>query len=256
MKLVTWNVNSLKARQDFVGLYLDAEKPDVLCIQELKLDAEKVPRAMFEERGYHLAIHGQPQWNGVLIASKWAIDDVRTGLPAADEGQARLVSGVTGGLRVVNLYCPQGQAEESPKFQYKLRFYAALRAWIADGCDRGEPLAVVGDLNIAPDPEDVWDPVRFASVPSFHPLEHEEWGKMIGFGLHDAVKPHIEPNTYSYWDYRGGSFHRRQGMRIDHILVTQSVLPRIRTAWIQRDWRKKKEGLTPSDHAPVGVELA
>ncbi|MFT7625529.1 MAG: exodeoxyribonuclease-3, partial [Myxococcota bacterium] len=101
-----------------------------------------------------------------------------------------------------------------------------------------------------------WDPAGHANVPSFHPLEHDEWRQLVsGSGLHDAVKPHIEPNTYSYWDYRGGCFHRKQGMRIDHILVTECLLPRIESGWIQRDWRKKKSGLTPSDHCPVGITL-
>ena len=256
MKLVTWNVNSLNARAGFVEWYLDSADPDVLCIQELKLDADKVPVEIFESRGYHVAMHAQPQWNGVLIASKEPITDVDTGLPGGDEGQARLVAGTTFGLRVVNLYCPQGQSEDSPKFQYKLGFYRALRTWLAERCDFSAPLAVLGDLNIAPRPEDVWDPAGHANVPSHHPLEHAEWAKLMDLGLHDAVVDHLDKVKYSYWDYRAGCFHKNQGMRIDHILVTPPVLERVQTAWINRDARKKKLGLTASDHAPVGVELS
>ena len=261
MKVVSWNVNSLKARAELVGLYLDHEQPDVLCIQELKLAAEKVPLGLFEERGYHVALHAQSQWNGVLIASKQPIEDVHQGLPDGEEGQARMVVGTVplrgqaAGLRLVNLYCPQGQTEDSPKFAYKLRFYDALVTWLEGAAAQSTPLVVVGDLNVAPGPDDIWDPERFASVPSFHPREHEAWRRIEGLGLVDAVRPHIAPRTYSYWDYRAGCFHKKQGMRIDHVLVSEALVPRVRTAWIRRDWRKKKQGLTPSDHAPVGVEL-
>ncbi len=255
MIVVTWNVNSLKAREQFVRLYLEDVQPDVLCIQELKLDTDKVPRALFEDLGYHVAIHGQPQWNGVLIASKTPIEDVHTGLPDGDDGQSRCMAVTTAGLRLVNLYCPQGHREDSPKFAYKLRFYDALRGWIGDNCDRNAPLVVLGDMNIAPNPDDVWDPAQFVNVPSYHPLEHQQWSKLCGLGLFDAVRPHIEPNTYSYWDYRAGCFHKKQGMRIDHILVSEPVLPRVQTAWIDRSWRKKKDGLVPSDHTPVAMVL-
>ena len=131
MKIVTWNVNSLKAREGFVARFLDALEPDVLCIQELKLEEELVPRDLFPARGYQLAIHAQRQWNGVLIASKRPIDAVETPLGAVEEGEARAIAATIGGVRFVNLYCPQGQRADSDKFQYKLRFYAALRAWIA-----------------------------------------------------------------------------------------------------------------------------
>ena len=132
MKLVTWNVNSLKAREEFVADYLDEARPDVVCLQELKLEEKSVPRELFEDRGYELASHGQRQWNGVLIASKEPIPNVVKGLPEGDQGQSRLIACQIGGLKLVNLYCPQGQAEDSPKFQYKLRFFQALRQWIGD----------------------------------------------------------------------------------------------------------------------------
>lgn len=256
LKIVTWNVNSLNARADFVALYLDAEAPDVFCIQELKLPEDRVPVELFEERGYHVEMHAQPRWNGVLIASKRPIEDVWAGLPeAVDEGEARMVSGVTSGIRFVNLYCPQGQSVDSPKFPFKLGFFKGLRAYLAERCDFSQPLIVLGDINIAPNEEDVYSVEAFEDTPSFHPKEHEEWDKLLELGLTDVVRPHIEPGSFSFWDYRGGAFRFNHGMRIDHILVSAPLVDRVASAWIDRDWRKKKQGLTASDHAPVGIEL-
>ncbi len=255
MQVVTWNVNSLKARADYVGHYLDHAMPDVIGIQELKLDTGHVPVELFESRGYHVAMHAQKQWNGVLLASKHPLTDIVRGLPAADEGQARLIGATTAGVRVVNLYCPQGQKVDSPKFPYKLRFYDALLEWLPAHANPDEPLIVMGDLNIAPNPEDVWDPARFADTPSFHPEEHARFARLLDFGLVDAVMPHVPAGTFSFWDYRGGAFHRGHGMRIDHHLVSASVASRVERAWVDRAWRKKFQDLKPSDHAPVGIEL-
>ncbi len=255
MKLITWNVNSLKARADFVALYLDEAAPDILCIQELKLEDEHVPRDLFEERGYHLAIHGQKQWNGVLIASKLPIAEVERGLPEADEGEARLIAARIAGIDIVNLYCPQGQSEDSPKFAYKLRFFRALREWLARR-PAEVPRIVCGDLNVAPRPEDVYDVKRFTNVPSYHPLEHAEWRELEALGLVDAVWPHLAPKGhFTFWDYRGGAFRFNKGMRIDHVLVNEHVAPWVEKAWVDRDARKKKQKLTASDHAPLCVEL-
>jgi exodeoxyribonuclease-3 len=255
MKICTWNVNSLKARAEYVSAFLDEVAPDVLGIQELKLETDKVPREMFEERGYHLAIHGQKQWNGVLIASKTPIEDVHTGLPMGDMGQSRLVACTTAGLRFVNLYCPQGQAVDSPKFTYKLGFFEQLRAWIAEEYSPSDPLVVMGDINIAPKPHDVWNLEKMQGVPTYHPLEHEQWAGLVDWGLHDVVEPHIEPGTFSFWDYRAMSFRFNQGFRIDHVLMTEPLLGRVQGAWVERDWRKKKGDLKASDHAPVVVDF-
>ena len=183
MKLVTWNVNSLKARAKFVADYLDEIQPDVLCLQELKLEDADVPVEMFEERGYEVAIHGQRQWNGVLIASKQPITNVVTGLPDGDDGQSRLIACEIGDLKLVNLYCPQGQSEDSPKFQYKLRFFKALREWMGANYSPADNLLVVGDINIAPLKTDVWDVGEWKNVPTYHPKEHKEWKALLKFGL-------------------------------------------------------------------------
>ena len=255
MNIVTWNVNSLKARAEFVARYLDSEQPDVLAIQELKLTADNVPTEIFAQRGYHLAIHGQKQWNGVLLASRTPIEAIHTGLPDGDEGQARLVAGTTGGIRFVNLYCPQGQSEESPKFAYKLSFFRALNAWLRAEHQASDALVVLGDINIAPTRDDLWDPDAFTNVPSFHPAEHEQYADLLAFGLEDVVLPHVEPGTYSFWDYRSARFRYNHGMRIDHILATTSVAARVTGGGVHRQWRKKVDGMTASDHAPVFATL-
>ncbi len=256
MRIITWNVNSLNAREDFVGLFLDQVSPDVLCVQELKMEAEKVPAELFEERGYHLAIHGQKSWNGVLIASKTELTDVERGLPEVDEGQARAIAATTAGVRLLNLYCPQDQSVDSLKFPYKLAFFDGLRRWLDANADPSEPWIVTGDLNVAPRPEDVWSVEAFEGIPSYHPEEHKRWAELLDFGLHDVGAEHLEPGTFTYWDYRGGAFHRGMGMRIDHLLVTEPLLPRVATVRVEREWRTKQKGPTASDHAPVTTELS
>lgn len=255
MQLMTWNVNSLKAREEFVADYLDEAQPDVLCLQELKMEEENVPVELFEQRGYKLAIHGQRQWNGVLIASKQPMTNVIKGLPDGDEGQSRLIACQIGDLKLVNLYCPQGQSEDSDKFQYKLRFYQALRKWIAKTYKPADNLLIVGDLNIAPLKTDVWDIGEFKNVPTYHPLEHKEWQELIAWGLEDVVQPFIEPGQFSFWDYRGARFRENKGMRIDHLLATKSAAAWVTNAEIDREARKKRKGHAPSDHAPVTATL-
>ncbi len=255
MRIVTWNVNSLKARHDYVAAYLDEESPDVLCLQELKLEDDKVPTALFVERGYEVAIHGQRQWNGVLIASKCGLDDVHTGLPAGDEGAARLIAATVAGVRVVNLYCPQGQAADSPKFQYKLGFYDALLEWVAAELSADQPAAILGDLNIAREARDIFSVQQLEGVPSFHPEEHRRWDALLDLGFVDVCRPWMPPGTYSFWDYRGGAWQRDMGMRIDHLLATAPLAARVRGARVVRDWRKNRGELRASDHAPVEVTL-
>jgi DNA polymerase-1 len=255
MRLVTWNVNSLKAREEYVADYLDDSQPDVICLQELKMEEEHVPTELFAQRGYKLAIHGQRQWNGVLIASKLPITKVVKGLPDGDDGQSRLIACQIGDLKLVNLYCPQGQSEDSDKFQYKLRFYKALREWIAKNYTPADNLLIVGDLNIAPLKTDVWDVGAFKNVPTYHPLEHKEWKELLSWGLEDVVHPHIEPGQFTFWDYRGARFRENKGMRIDHMLATKSAAAWVTDAAIDREARKKRNDNAPSDHAPVMAKL-
>ncbi|MCO4763701.1 MAG: exodeoxyribonuclease III [Myxococcales bacterium] len=256
MRIVTWNVNSLKARQDFVSAYLDEESPDVLCLQELKLEEHKVPTEIFTSRGYHLAIFGQKQWNGVLIASKTPLEDVHRGLPEGDDGASRLIAATTAGVRFINLYCPQGQAEDSPKFPYKLGFYDALIAWLGDHVSPAEPALILGDLNIAPLPGDVYSVQHFENVPTYHPEEHKRWDRLCELGYADVSAPWLAPGTYTYWDYRGGKFKRDLGMRIDHHLATAPLAARVRGSRVLRQWRKNRGELRASDHAPVEITIS
>jgi exodeoxyribonuclease-3 len=254
MKLVTWNVNSLNVRGPLVEEFLDEVSPDVLCLQELKLPADRVPTDIFERRGYHVALHAQPRWNGVLIASKAPMTDVVTGF-SGEEEQARMISASIGGIRIVDLYCPQGSSADSPKFAYKLRFFDALVAWLAER-DPTEPLILTGDINIAPNPDDVWSVQAFDGVPTYHPQEHLRWNAMLGWGLTDALRPHLAANSYTFWDYRGGAFWKNRGMRIDHFLVTEPVRQRVVGGQVHRDWRKQRGEVKASDHAPVELLLS
>ena len=254
MKIVSWNVNSLKARRELVADYLDEESPDVLGIQELKLPTELVPTEVFESRGYHVAVHGQKQWNGVLLASREPMEEVTLGF-AGEEDQSRFIAATVAGVRIVNLYCPQGQAADSDKFQYKLRFYDALGDWLERQADPGAPLIVMGDLNIAPLPRDVHDPAGMFGVPTFHPQELERWGRLSWWGLRDTMEGHLAPGTYTFWDYRDNALGRDRGFRIDHVLATAPVAERVESAFVHRAWREPRTEVTPSDHAPVGVVL-
>ena len=251
MQIATWNVNSIKARHEHLEAWLDRRRPDVVCLQELKSIEAKLPVALFTSRGYQLEALGQPTYNGVAIASLRPITDVERGLPEGDEGQARVISGVIDGVRVVCAYCPQGSEVESPKFAYKLRFFDALIPHIAARLACG-PLILAGDINIAPLPDDVWDDVEMKDQVSYHPLEHERFRALEGLGLIDVVKPRLAPRTFTFWDYRELSFRRKRGMRIDHLLVTADVAARVTGAGVDIEERKKEK---PSDHAPVWISL-
>ena len=252
MRIVTWNVNSLKARGPHVADYLDTVRPDIIGLQELKMVDEAVPLELFEERGYHVATHGQKTYNGVAIASLAPLEDVQTGLEGGDEGQSRLIAATIDGVRIVNLYCPQGSDVDSPKFPYKLHFYEVLTRWMGEVLSSHEETVVIGDLNIAPLPDDVWDPEEMKDQVSCHPLEHAAWAKLLSLGLHDAAKPFLPSRTFTFWDYRQMSFRRKRGMRIDHVLVSEALQECVVGAEVHRDERKKER---PSDHAPLLVEL-
>lgn len=255
LKLTTWNVNSIKARREYVALYLDEHRPDIFCVQELKMPTEKVPLDLFQERGYQVEIFGQPRWNGVLIASKGNITAVHKGLPSVDQGQSRLIACETMGLKLVNLYCPQGSSADSPKFVYKKQFYDRLIQWVAESYSNDDDLIVTGDFNIAPEAVDLYDVNKFTNVPTYHPEELIRWKQLLDWGLVDLGREHIPRGDYTFWDYRAGSFQRNLGLRIDHFLGTPHMIAKVKSVNVILDFRKKKNGLTPSDHAPVELVL-
>jgi exodeoxyribonuclease-3 len=260
MRIVTWNVNSVKVRIPRLLPWLDKRAPDVLCLQETKLpDAAfaELLDAELEQRGYQVAHHGLSQWNGVAIASKVGLDDVTRGLdgepgfPDRDgPTEARAITATCGGLRVTSVYVPNGRTPDDPHYAYKLEWLAALRETVAKA---PESAVVLGDMNIAPTDADVWDPAVFVDSTHVTPAERAALADLQALGLRDVVRERWpDERVFSYWDYRAGRFHQDLGMRIDLVLAAAPVAERVRAAWIDREARK---GSGPSDHAPVMVDL-
>jgi len=267
MRIATWNVNSLKARLDKVGWWLDRARPDVLLMQETKLADTDVPRLFFKEKGYEVAHHGEGRWNGVAIASRVGLDGVvsnfgaplqkaRTDDAGDDEplAEARMVSAVCAGVRVVSLYAPNGRTVGSPTYAAKLVWYERLLRWLAEAARTDEPLLLGGDFNIAPTDADVWDPRACHGGTHVSPPERAAFQRLLDWGLADAYRRHhAEPGRYTWWDYRAGNFHKNFGMRIDHLLVTPPLLAR--TVWAEVDREARKGKPIPSDHAPLVVDV-
>lgn len=267
MRIATWNVNSLRARLEKVWWWLERAQPDVLLMQETKLTDAAAPHEELARHGYELAHHGQGRWNGVAIASRVGLADPieNFGVPLApaatpdvgdDEpmAEARMVSAVCGGIRVVSLYAPNGRAVGSVFFRAKLAWYQRLTRWLRQTRDPGEPLVLGGDFNVAPEDIDVWDPARCHGGTHVSPEERQAFAALLDWGLTDAYRlHHPEPDRYTWWDYRAGMFHRNEGMRIDHLLVTEPLRERVIWAEIDREARKGKP--VPSDHTPLVVDL-
>jgi exodeoxyribonuclease-3 len=250
VKIATWNVNSIRARTERVIPWLEANRPDVLCMQELKVEEDKFPMELFTAIGYEVVLTAQKTYNGVAIASLKKATDVRLGLgDGIEDPQARLISAVVDGVRIASIYVPNGQAVGSDKFEYKLQWMDRLRRWLDTQHDRSEPLALCGDFNVAPEAKDVHDPVAWEKETLFHidartALERvRSWGLVDLFRLH-----HHEGGIYSWWDYQMLAFPKGRGLRIDHIFATESLARRCDSCVIDREARK---GLKPSDHAPV-----
>ena len=249
MRVVTWNVNSLHARLGRVAEWLESNGPDVALLQETKLRDDAFPHESFAALGYESAHVGQGQWNGVAVLSRVGLTGVERGL---SDGEARLVGATCGGLRVYSCYVPNGRALDDPHYAYKLRWLEELRALLA-GRDRLAPVVVAGDFNVAPADLDVWDPAALRGMTHVSALERAALDGLAATGLVDVVRAHHpdEP-CFTWWDYRGGAFHRGWGMRIDLVYVDATHAGRVRAAFVDRDARK---GPKPSDHAPVVVDL-
>lgn len=254
MRIATWNVNSVKARQERLLALLARHRPDVVCLQELKTEAARFPAEALREAGYHAAVLGQKTYNGVAILAREEPCDVATGFgDGGDESQARLVAATVGGLRVASAYIPNGQEVGSEKWPYKLAWLERLAAWARRRAD-GPPLVLGGDFNIAPEERDVANPAAWAGSVLCHPEVRAAWDALLDAGLVDSFRlHHAEGGHYSWWDYRMLGFPKNDGLRIDHILLATPLAPRCTAAFIDRDERK---GKLPSDHAPVFVDLA
>jgi exodeoxyribonuclease-3 len=256
MRVATWNVNSVKQRVPRLLPWLDGRRPDVVCLQELKLSDQAFAELLGEElssRGYEFAVRGQPQWNGVAILSKVGLADVATSMPGEPgfpEPEARYVAATCGGVRIVSVYVPNGRVPDSDHYAYKLDWLQALRDTVAAG---PAELMVCGDMNIAPTDEDVFDPEAYIGQTHVTPPERAALARLLDAGLRDVVRVRWPDQTvFTYWDYRAGMFHQNLGMRIDLLLATGSVADRVKAAWVDRQARK---GTGPSDHAPVIVDL-
>ncbi len=259
MRVATWNVNSVKQRMPRLLPWLDQRAPDVVCLQETKL-ADDAFRALLADelasRGYQLALHGEPRWNGVAILSRAGLDDVTSGLPGAPGfplPEARAVAATCGGIRVYSVYVPNGRQPDSDHYHYKLAWLAALRDDVSARHAAGASVLVCGDMNIAPADADVFDPAAFVGQTHVTPPERAALASLQGAGLRDVVRDRWpDERVFTYWDYRAGMFHQDLGMRIDLVLASDPVADRVRAAWVDREARK---GTGPSDHAPVMVDL-
>jgi exodeoxyribonuclease-3 len=267
LRIATWNVNSLKARLEKVRWWLGRARPDVLLMQETKLADADAPTDVFRDAGYELAHHGEGRWNGVAIASRRGLEDVvaNFGDPLAtpktpdvgdDEplAEARMISAVCGGIRVVSLYAPNGRVVGSPFYEAKLAWFERLARWLIQARKPEEPLVLGGDFNVAPADEDVWDAQACHGGTHVSPPEREAFARLRGWGLFDAYRlHHPETGRYTWWDYRAGNFHKNFGMRIDHLLVTAPVQER--TVWAEIDREARKGKPIPSDHAPLVIDV-
>jgi len=254
MKLATWNVNSLAVRLPQVLDWLAAHRPDVMVLQETKLADDKFPHAALVEVGYQPQWFGQKTYNGVALLSRTPATEIAKNIVDFEDDQARLIAGCVDGIRVIGGYFPNGQAPDSDKFGYKMRWLTGLNNWVKAELQRHPQLVLMGDFNIAPEDRDVHDPVAWAGQIHCTPEERAHFRELLALGLHDAFRLFEQPpKSWSWWDYRNLAFRRNQGLRIDHILVSEALRPRVKACSIDKAPRKNER---PSDHAPVVVELA
>ncbi len=249
--MVTWNVNSLKARMPRVTEWIELVRPDVLCLQETKLADDKFPALEFQALGYEAVHHGEGRWNGVAILSRVGIDDVVRGFDDGREPDpdARALWATCGGVRVCSVYVPNGRELDADHYRYKLDWLERLRNHLDRHHSPDEPLVVLGDWNIAPADADVWSPAAFAGHTHVSPAERAALEHVKQWGLQDTLRDRYpQRGVYSYWDYRNGDFHKKRGMRIDYLLCSPALAAISRADLIDRNARK---GNKPSDHAPV-----
>ena len=262
MRIATWNVNSVRTRLEQVLAWLETVEPDLLCLQETKVDDPLFPVAAFEAAGWNVQIHGQKSYNGVALLSREPVEDVRFGflgeLPNdadADQlgQQKRVISALVEGVRVVNLYVPNGSSLDSDKYPYKLTWLACLARYLNAQSERGEPLCVVGDFNIAPENRDMHDPERLTGGVMATAAEREALKTALAGRLADVFRV-FEPDAghWSWWDYRTGAWDRDRGWRIDHIYLCEELMALARSCTIHKNVRGNSQ---PSDHAPVSVEI-
>lgn len=254
MQLVSWNVNSLKVRLPQLLDFLASRRPDVVCLQETKLEDAFFPRAELEAAGYHVAYAGQKTYNGVALLAKMPLADVAVGIPGFDDDQKRVIAATLDGMRVICVYVPNGQSVDSDKYQYKLKWLESLTAWLEGELKTHPRLALLGDFNIAPEDRDVHDPELWRGQVLCSEPEREAFRRLLALGLEDSFRLFPQPEkSFTWWDYRMLAFRRNHGLRIDHILLSAALARECTECRIDRDMRKLER---PSDHAPVIATIA
>ncbi len=258
MRIVSWNVNSLKARMGRVERWIEAFEPDVLCLQETKLADTAFPAAAFEMLGYECFHHGEGRWNGVAVLSRVGVEHPVAGFgPGVEpDPDARLAWATCGGVRVASCYVPNGRELNHEHYRYKLSWLDRLRASLDAQADPSAPVVLCGDFNIAPEDRDVYDPGAFVDTTHTSAAERDRLGAVLDWGLVDLFRQqHGDEGLFSWWDYRAGNFHKRKGMRIDLLLGSEVVSEALQFSLIDRNERKGPKHDPPSDHAPVFVDL-
>ena len=254
MKIATWNVNSMNAREPHVVEWLQNHNPDVLVLQEIKQVTEKFPAEALQELGYHSIASGQKTYNGVAVVSKAPANNPVTDFPDLDDPQRRILATTIGDVRVVDLYIPNGSEVGSEKYAYKLNWLSSLRNFLEAEMQQHENLVVLGDFNIAPADRDVYDPEKWGEGILCSPLERQALRELIDLGLTDVFRKFEQPESmFSWWDYRAAGFRRNAGLRIDLILTSQSMTERCTASYVDKEPRAWDR---PSDHAPVVAEFA
>lgn len=254
MRLASWNVNSLKIRLPQLLEWLAAQEPDVVCLQETKLEDKQFPLREIEAAGYHVGFSGQKTYNGVALLAREALSDVIHGNPHFPDAQKRLIAAKVGGIRIVCAYVPNGQTVGSDKYEYKLAWLASLETWLGELLQTSPRLALAGDFNIAPDDRDVHDPKAWAGQILCSESERAAFRRLLRLGLNDSFRLFDQPaSSFSWWDYRMLGFQKNHGLRIDHILLSNPLAERCSAAGIDRAMRKRER---PSDHAPVTADIS
>lgn len=251
MKLATWNVNSITVRLEQVVQWLKTTETTVLALQETKITDDKFPAQVFTELGYHVVYSGQKTYNGVAVISQFPIENVETDLPHWSDPARRILAVTIQGVRIFNLYVPNGAAVGTDKYEYKLAWLAAVTKSLRQALLDYEKVAVVGDFNIAPADIDVHNPAVWQDCVLVSPAERAAFEGWLALGLHDCFRT-LTPDVqaFSWWDYRAGAFQRNNGLRIDHILLSDALQQACQTCMIDREARK---AVRPSDHAPVSA---
>jgi exodeoxyribonuclease-3 len=253
MKLATWNVNSLKVRLPQVLDWAGKHRPDVLCLQETKLQNDQFPAVEIRAAGYEPLANGQKTYNGVCIVSLGPPSETITEIPGLEDPQKRVLAATIGGIRIINAYVPNGESVESDKYQYKLKWLAAFSGWLKAELAQHPRLAVLGDFNVAPEDRDVYDPKAWEGQVLFSAPERDALKSLLAVGFKDAFRLFEQPErSFTWWDYRMNAFRRKMGLRIDHILLSEALAKVCTACTIDIEPRKNER---PSDHAPVIAEL-